>query len=138
MMIREKLKTALLISAVAVVVLGLVATIIGATQHQSGLVAYQGGGLVAYQLFDGLMKTVAFACIPAGIYAILVGQDAHLRHIGVQMPQPAPRPQMYGGYQQPPQGGFQPQGQSLQGQPPQGGYQQPPQGQPPFNPNNFQ
>ena len=84
------------------------------------------------------MQTVAFACIPAGIYAILVGQDAHLRHIGVQLPQPAPRPQMYGGYQQPPQGGFQPQGQPLQGQPPQGGYQQPPQGQPPFNPNNFQ
>ena len=130
MMIREKLNTALLISAAAVVVLGLVATIIGATQYK--------GGLVAYQLFEGLMQTVAFACIPAGIYAILVGQDAHLRHIGVQMPQPAPRPQMYGGYQQPPQGGFQPQGQPLQGQPPQGGYQQPPQGQPPFNPNNFQ
>ena len=135
MMIREKLKTALLISAAAVVVLGLVATIIGATQYK--------GGLVAYQLFEGLMQTVAFACIPAGIYAILVGQDAHLRHIGVQLPQPAPRPQMYGGYQQPPQGGFQPQGQPLQGQPlqgqpPQGGYQQPPQGQPPFNPNNFQ
>ena len=130
MMIREKLKTALLISAAAVVVLGLVATIIGATQYK--------GGLVAYQLFEGLMQTVAFACIPAGIYAILVGQDAHLRHIGVQLPQPAPRPQMYGGYQQPPQGGFQPQGQPLQGQPPQGGYQQPPQGQPPYNPNNFQ
>ena len=130
MMIREKLKTALLISAAAVVVLGLVATIIGATQYK--------GGLVAYQLFEGLMQTVAFACIPAGIYAILVGQDAHLRHIGVQLPQPAPRPQMYGGYQQPPQVGFQPQGQPLQGQPPQGGYQQPPQGQPPFNPNNFQ
>ena len=130
MMIREKLKTALLLSAAAVVVLGLVATIIGATQYK--------GGLVAYQLFEGLMQTVAFACIPAGIYAILVGQDAHLRHIGVQLPQPAPRPQMYGGYQQPPQGGFQPQGQPLQGQPPQGGYQQPPQGQPPYNPNNFQ
>jgi len=95
-MLREKLKTTLLIMTCVVAGLGLVATIIGATQYK--------GGMVAYELFQGLMQTCAFACVPAGFYAILVGQDMAMRHQGVPMPQPAPRPQ-FNGYapQQPPQ-----------------------------------
>ena len=116
-MLREKLKTTLLIMTCVVAGLGLVATIIGATQYK--------GGMVAYELFQGLMQTCAFACIPAGFYAILVGQDMSMRHQGVPMPQPAPR-QQFGGYpqQQPPmQQPPYPQ-QQYQQQPPNGGFHQ--------------
>ena len=87
--------------------------------------------MVAYELFQGLMQTCAFACVPAGFYAILVGQDMAMRHQGVPMPQPAPRPQ-FNGYapQQPQQPQQQPmqqapyQQQPYQQQSPNGGYHQ--------------
>jgi hypothetical protein len=109
-MLRSGLKTTLLILSCVIAVFGLVATIIQTTQSA--------GAGVAYYLFWGLAQTCALAAIPGGIYCILVGQDMHMRHIGVSMPQSMPRPQ--GGY---PQGGY-----------PQGGY---PQGGYPQRPGNY-
>ena len=124
--LRETIKKILLISAAVIGVLGIVATIIGATQ-------YKGAG-VAWQIFEGLMTTISGMCLPGGLYALLIGQDMMMRHQGVPMPQQQPRfqtapQQPYGqpqGYpQQPPQQPQQPYG----GQP-QGGY--------PQQPNNYQ
>ena len=130
-MLRSGLKTTLLILSCVIAVFGLVATIIQTTQSA--------GAGVAYYLFWGLAQTCALAAIPAGFYGVLVGQDMHMRHIGVQMPQPMPRPQGYaqqpggfpqGGYpQNPQQGGFQQQVPQQGGYPQQNNYQQP---------NNFQ
>ena len=115
--VREKIKTALLIIAGVVVVLGLVATIIAATRST--------GAGVAYSLFQGLMETCVYAGIPAGLYAIMIGQDMAMRHQGVNIPKAQPKYQQ-GGYQQ---GGYQ-----------QGGYPQQPQQ--PYNngqqPGNYQ
>ena len=121
--LRETIKKILLIAAAVAGVLGIVATIIGATQ-------YRGAG-VAYAIFQGLMETIAYMCIPGGLYAVLIGQDMMMRHQGVPMPQAQPRFQ-----QQPQQAYGQPQGYQQQpyGQPQ--GYQQQPQQ--PQQPNNFQ
>ncbi len=143
-MMRERIKSILLISAGAIVVVGIVAMIINASGQYSN---------TASAIFGGLMETCAFACIPGGLYALLVGQDMLMRHQGVPMPQPQPRqqynnrPQQFGG--QPQQFNGQPQqfnGQAQQygGQPQQFGGQpqqyggQPQQPQQPQQPNNYQ
>ena len=123
--LRETIKKILIIAAAVVGILGIVATIIGATQ-------YKGAG-VAYMIFQGLMETCVYMCVPGGLYAILIGQDMVMRHQGVPMPQAQPRFQT----QQQPYG--QPQGYQQQPQQPYGqpqGYQQQPQQ--PQQPNNFQ
>ena len=143
--LRTTLKKVLLIAAVGIVVVGIVNMIIVASNSH--------GAGVASALFGGLMETCAYACIPGGLYAILIGQDMLMRHQGVPMPQPQPRqqynnrPQQFGG--QPQQFNGQPQqfnGQAQQygGQPQQFGGQpqqyggQPQQPQQPQQPNNYQ
>ncbi len=124
-MLREKIKKILLIISATIVLLGIVNIIITATQTR--------GAGVAIALFGGLVELCAYASIPAGIYAILVGQDMLMKHQGVPMPTPQPRPQytpqqQYRAPQQP-YGGQNVQ-QQYGGQPQQ--YAQAPQ-QPQFN-----
>ncbi len=105
---REKIEMILLFIAGGIIVFGIVAMIINASAAYSN---------AAYAIFGGLVETCAYASIPAGLYAILVGQDMVMQHQGVPMPQPQPRPQQ--GFQQqgyPQQGGnFQQQGYQQQG-----------------------
>ncbi len=144
-MLREKIKKILLIISATIVLLGIVNIIITATQTR--------GAGVAMALFGGLIEICAFASIPAGIYAILVGQDMLMRHQGVPMPAPQPRPQYnaqqqqyrapqqpYGGQPVQQQYNAQPQQYAGQGQPQQYNSQQQygapqgQQGQPPYPP----
>ena len=133
---RMLIKKILLILAGIIALCGVIATIIELTQVK--------GAGVAYTLFRELAQTCALTAIPGGFYAILEGQDMHMRHIGVSLPQPAPRPQytqggfqQQGGYQQSQPGGYQQPQQGGYQQPQQGGYQQPQQGSY-QQPNNFQ
>ena len=124
-MFRERLKSILLIISGVIVVLGIVVMIINASRNQ--------GAGVAAALFGGLLETCAYASIPAGLYAILVGQDMLMKHQGVPMPTPQPRPQ-YNAQQQyraPQQQYGAPQQPQFNGQAQQYGGPQAPQGQQP-------
>ena len=76
--LRTTIKKVLLIAAVGIVIAGIVNMIIVASNSH--------GAGVASALFGGLMETCAYACIPGGLYAILIGQDMLMRHQGIQIP----------------------------------------------------
>jgi len=83
--LRSTIKKVLLIAAVGIVILGIVNMIIVASNSK--------GAGVASALFGGLMEVCAYACIPGGLYAILIGQDMLMRHQGIQIPTAPQRPQ---------------------------------------------